>query len=73
MPPLPKKKHTRARKGGRAAHHAITLPVLIRCGCTRRLRVPPHRACPECGNHKGRTLKGDWPLENLLATSESET
>ncbi len=67
MPPLPKKKHTRARKGGRAAHHAIGLPTLIRCPCSRQLRVPPHQACPECGNYKGRTVNGSWPQENLLA------
>lgn len=69
MPPLPKKKHTRARKGGRAAHHAISLPQLVDCGCERHLRVPPRQACPECGNHKGRTVKGNWPQENLQAPS----
>lgn len=69
MAPLPKKKHTRARKGGRAAHHAISLPTLVSCACSRGLRIPPHRPCPECGHHKGRTVKGNWPQENLIAPS----
>ena len=60
MAPLPKKKHTRARKGNRAAHHAIGLPTLVHCArCDTR--IPPHRVCPECGNYKGRTVKGNWP------------
>ncbi|MDA1279336.1 MAG: 50S ribosomal protein L32 [Chloroflexi bacterium] len=66
MPPLPKKKHTRARKGGRNAHNAITLPALSTCPCSRKVTVQPHIACPECGNHKGRTVKGSWPQVNLL-------
>ena len=70
MPPLPKKKHTRSRKGGRAAHHAISLPSLMRCPRCR-LRVPPGRACPECGHYKGRTVKGDWPLANDFAQSDT--
>ena len=66
MAPLPKKKHTRARKGGRNAHNAIKLPALSICPCSRRVVIQPHIACPECGNFKGRTMRGDWPQTNLL-------
>ncbi|MXX93782.1 MAG: 50S ribosomal protein L32 [Chloroflexi bacterium] len=72
MPPLPKKKHTRARKGNRAAHHAIGLPTLVRCPCGD-IRIPPHRVCPECGNYKGRTVKGNWPKSNVLDIETTET
>ncbi|MCH2515830.1 MAG: 50S ribosomal protein L32 [Dehalococcoidia bacterium] len=70
MAPLPKKKHTRARKGGRNAHNAIKLPALSICPCSRREVIQPHIACPECGNFKGRTLMGDWPQVNLLEQLE---
>jgi large subunit ribosomal protein L32 len=74
MPPLPKKKHTRARKGGRAAHHFLTAPGLSPCACSRRVMIRPHRACPECGHYKGRTMPGNWPSEDLLvATGEQES
>ena len=67
MPPLPKKKHTRARKGNRAAHHAIGLPTLVRCTLCN-VRIPPHRVCPECGYYKGRIVKGKWPLAEVYPT-----
>lgn len=70
MAPLPKKKHTRARKGGRNAHNAIKLPALSLCPCSRQEVIQPHIACPECGNFKGRTMRGDWPQVNLLAQVE---
>jgi large subunit ribosomal protein L32 len=66
MAPLPKKKHTRARKGNRNAHNAIKLPASSVCPCSRQERIQPHITCPECGNFKGRTLPGNWPQVNLL-------
>ena len=72
MPPLPKKKHTRARKGGRAAHHFLVAPGLSPCSCPRRVGVRPHRACPECGHYKGRTMPGNWPSEDLLVTQAEQ-
>ena len=66
MPPLPKKKHTRARKGNRNAHNAIKLPASSLCPCSRQERIQPHIACPEWGNHQGRTMPGNWPQVNLL-------
>lgn len=57
MPAVPKKKHSRNRKGGRDAHAFLTRKMLTRCPeCDRAL--PPHRACPECGFYKGRSVVG---------------
>ncbi len=65
MPPLPKKKHTRARKGNRNAHNAIKLPSSSVCPSCQE-RIQPHIACPECGNYRGRTMPGNWPKVNTL-------
>ena len=66
MPPLPKKKHTRARKGGRAAHHALTKPILAMCQRCNSAKLP-HRMCPVCGFYKGRAV-----LENVAETGSPE-
>ncbi len=71
MPPVPKKKHSRARKGGRAAHHAIGLPTLVHCPRCN-VRIPPHRVCLECGYYKGRTIKGNWPNAAVFEEGGSE-
>jgi large subunit ribosomal protein L32 len=55
MPPLPKKKHSRGRKGGRAAHHALSAPSLAECPSCRQAALP-HRACPSCGYYNGRAV-----------------
>ncbi|MQG88840.1 MAG: 50S ribosomal protein L32 [SAR202 cluster bacterium] len=65
MPPLPKKKHTRARKGNRNAHNAMKLPALSMCGGCGEV-AQPHITCPECGNYKGRTMPGNWDRVNQL-------
>jgi large subunit ribosomal protein L32 len=57
MPPLPKKKHSKKRKGGRNAHNGmtpLTLSVCSTAGCDSR--VIPHRACPKCGFYAGREV-----------------
>jgi large subunit ribosomal protein L32 len=55
MPPLPKRKLSKARKGRRRAHDGLT-PVHIvkcpQCGAMRR----PHEVCPECGTYRGETV-----------------
>ncbi|MBA13504.1 MAG: 50S ribosomal protein L32 [SAR202 cluster bacterium] len=57
MPPLPKKKHSSKRKGGRNAHRGIKPVTLSSCPepqCSSyRL---PHRVCPECGVYNGRNV-----------------
>ena len=55
MPPLPKKKHSRKRKGGRSAHFGISAPTLSRCPQCQRARLP-HKVCPHCGYYNGREV-----------------
>lgn len=66
MPAVPKKKHSRNRKGGRDAHAFLTPKPLTRCPeCDRAL--PPHRACPECGRYRGRTVINAAPKQEESA------
>jgi|TARA_B100000686_G_scaffold165232_1_gene172888 large subunit ribosomal protein L32 len=58
MPPLPKKKHSSKRKGGRNAHRGIKPPSLSKCPQCPSLRMP-HRACPDCGYYNGREVIED--------------
>lgn len=55
MPPLPKKKHSRKRKGGRSAHHFLTPMSISQCPQCRSARLP-HRVCPTCGYYNGREV-----------------
>ena len=55
MPPLPKKKHSRKRKGGRTAHFGIKGPSLSRCPRCLRARLP-HRVCVHCNYYNGREV-----------------
>ena len=50
---LPKKRHTRARRGNRNAHAAMRVPNLSICEvCSAD--ILSHRACPHCGSYRGR-------------------
>tara|TARA_Y100001970_G_scaffold93702_2_gene118188 strand:- start:60233 stop:60451 length:219 start_codon:yes stop_codon:yes gene_type:complete len=72
MPPLPKKKHTRARKGNRNAHNAMGLPA-ISSNCPRcQIALQPHRACKQCGYYNNRKLPGNWPVNIDEETSTQE-
>ncbi|KAA1286233.1 MAG: 50S ribosomal protein L32 [SAR202 cluster bacterium] len=55
MPPLPKKKHSSKRKGGRNAHNAIKPASLSTCPQCQAPRMP-HRACSICGTYNGRNV-----------------
>ena len=55
MPPLPKKKHSKKRQGGRSAHFAIVRPSLSRCPQCQRARMS-HRVCAHCGYYNGREV-----------------
>lgn len=55
MPPLPKKKHSRKRQGGRSAHHALSRVNLAECPQCHNAKLP-HRACPTCGYYNGREV-----------------
>lgn len=75
MPPLPKKKHTRARKGGRSAHHFLQPANLSVCPACNAARLP-HRACRECGYYgpagKGRYVTRQSPTEGGEAAGKQQ-
>ena len=53
--PVPKSRHSRARRDKRRAHHHLKRPagsVCPNCG----VMILPHRVCPECGHYKGREV-----------------
>ncbi|HEX4953564.1 MAG TPA: 50S ribosomal protein L32 [Thermoanaerobaculia bacterium] len=53
--PNPKRRHSKARRDKRRAHDALAQPsksVCPRCGEAKL----PHRACPSCGDYRGRTI-----------------
>ena len=55
MPPLPKRKLSKARKGRRRAHDGLQPVHLVKCPqCGARRR--PHQVCPECGTYRGETV-----------------
>ena len=55
MPPLPKRKYAKARRGERRAHLGITPPALQECPQCHNLKTP-HRVCPICGYYAGREV-----------------
>ena len=55
MPPLPKRKLSKARKGRRHANDALPAVHLVACPQCGKLR-PPHQVCPECGSYRGETV-----------------
>lgn len=62
MPPLPKKKHSKGRQGGRKAHFGMKPMTLAKsrpqCPVPQCPTVRlPHRACPVCGDYNGRNVK----------------
>ncbi|MBI4702850.1 MAG: 50S ribosomal protein L32 [Deltaproteobacteria bacterium] len=54
---VPKRKKTPSKRNMRRAHHdrvsAVTLTTCESCGEVRL----PHRACPACGEYKGRRVR----------------
>ena len=55
MGALPKKKISRRRRDNRRGHDKLTPIALVSCPSCRR-PVPPHRACPNCGQYRGREV-----------------
>ena len=52
---VPKKRRTKASKGRRASHFALSDSTILACpNCKKPVR--PHHACPSCGTYKGKTL-----------------
>ena len=52
MPPLPKRKISKARRNQRRSHHALSVASLVSCPHCHELRLS-HRVCPHCGYYKG--------------------
>ncbi|MFC2023068.1 50S ribosomal protein L32 [Chloroflexota bacterium] len=53
MPPLPKRKYARARRGERRSHIKATPPALDFCPQCHSPKMS-HHVCPTCGNYAGR-------------------
>ena len=55
MGALPKKKVSRARRGNRRAHLALTIPQMMSCPqCGARKLT--HYVCPTCGTYNGNQI-----------------
>ncbi|MBA2880314.1 large subunit ribosomal protein L32 [Desulfosalsimonas propionicica] len=52
---VPKHKVSRSKRDKRRTHQKAQAPALSRCTQCGET-VMSHRACPECGNYKGRTV-----------------
>jgi large subunit ribosomal protein L32 len=55
MPPQPKRKLSKGRRGRRRANDALPAVHLVRCTQCGKLRRP-HEVCPDCGAYKGETV-----------------
>lgn len=54
MGALPKRKISKARKGRRRAHHALSKPAVVNCPkCGKAKR--PHFECEFCGHYGAKT------------------
>jgi len=53
--PNPKRRHSKRRTALRRSHDFLTGPALCECpNCHEKKQ--PHRACPKCGEYKGRAV-----------------
>jgi large subunit ribosomal protein L32 len=55
MPPLPKKKTSKASQGKRRSHLGLTPPALEICPHCHSPKLP-HHVCPVCGWYDGREV-----------------
>jgi large subunit ribosomal protein L32 len=53
--PNPKRRHSKARRDSRRAHDALPQPATSTCPHCGEAKQP-HRACPECGQYRGRQV-----------------
>ena len=61
--PNPKRRHSKRRTALRRSHDFLTSTSLSICPNCQEKKLP-HRACPKCGEYKGRAV-----LENKQAAS----
>ena len=52
---VPKKKSSKMRTRQRKAAWKVEAPTISKCSRCQAPRLP-HRACPECGNYRGREI-----------------
>jgi large subunit ribosomal protein L32 len=53
--PLPKRRHSNARTRKRRSHDALSIPTPVECPNCHERKLP-HRACPACGQYRGREV-----------------
>ncbi|MGH7886185.1 MAG: 50S ribosomal protein L32 [Thermodesulfobacteriota bacterium] len=53
--PLPKRKTSKSKSRKRRTHYKAVVPGVSLCTECNELK-PPHRACPSCGNYRGRSF-----------------
>ncbi len=53
--PNPKRRHSKARRDKRRAHDALARPAISNCPNCGEVKLP-HRACPSCGQYRGRQV-----------------
>ncbi|RPI02159.1 MAG: 50S ribosomal protein L32 [Calditrichaeota bacterium] len=53
--PLPKRRHSRTRQATRRANWKTAVPTVVECSNCHQPKLP-HRACPNCGYYKGRSI-----------------
>jgi len=53
--PIPKHRHSKARRDKRRAHDFLTAPSLSECPNCHEPKMP-HRVCPHCGHYKGKEV-----------------
>ena len=53
--PNPKRRHSTRRTANRRAHDFLTASGVSECPNCHEKKLP-HRACPKCGEYKGRTV-----------------
>ncbi|PIR41233.1 MAG: 50S ribosomal protein L32 [Candidatus Yanofskybacteria bacterium CG10_big_fil_rev_8_21_14_0_10_46_23] len=53
--PVPKKRQTKGRQGGRRSHIKLKLPKLVTCAHCNQPKFP-HRLCQSCGFYNDRQV-----------------
>ncbi|MFQ5633097.1 MAG: 50S ribosomal protein L32 [bacterium] len=53
--PLPKRRHSRTRRDKRRTHWKLNSQNVEDCNNCHQPKLP-HRACPNCGYYKGRSV-----------------
>ncbi|HPG38286.1 MAG TPA: 50S ribosomal protein L32 [bacterium] len=53
--PLPKRRHSKSRGKKRYANWNTTAPAVAECANCHQPKLS-HRACPNCGYYKGRSI-----------------